>query len=507
MLAQRDLVLPLWNGSVVPSKPPLFHWLVVLGAWASGEGVTPRTLRAPSVVLGAAVVLLVLAAGTAWGGREVGVLAALVLATTPQLLDEASTGRVDMTLAAAVTAAQVAVVQAVGEGARRRAAVLAALGAALAMLAKGPVGPGLVALAALAFAARQRRPALLRPLLRPFPMLVFLVVAGTWYGLATLHRGEAFFAKQIISENGEALLGGERVPSRPPLFYLPRLVLGGLPWTLCLPWAVARAWSGAPARRYCLGWAAAGFLFFSLVPLKRGAYLLPLRPALALLLGWWLAERVRAGSVEGRAFRPLAGAALVVALALGAGVGAAVAILHGALPAAALSRAVPDVDAGRVLELVRAHERELVVLGLSGAAAAVVLAGALRRRDAWTAVLGTAAVTACLALVAQGVVAPVRATLASVRPFALDVRVRVAPGERLALLTASEEMPFLFYVGRDVPVLGPAGRRPRDLPPGHYVLPQARWDGWGGPAGWEEVVCGPDLASRHRTDLVLVRRR
>src|SRR5207249_1488853 len=126
----------------------------------AGGQVTERTLRAPSVVLAGAVVLLVFLAGLAWGGADVGTFAALVLATTPQFLTEASDRRVDMTLTAALTGAQVSLVQALG--ARRGARLVLAVCLALAMLAKGPVGPGVVGLTALAFAACERR---LRPIL------------------------------------------------------------------------------------------------------------------------------------------------------------------------------------------------------------------------------------------------------------------------------------------------------------------------------------------------------
>src|SRR5216117_2973334 len=71
MLDTGDWILPLWNGSVVPSKPPLFHWLVASSARLTGGQVTVRTLRAPSVVLAGVVVVVVFLAGLAWGGAEV----------------------------------------------------------------------------------------------------------------------------------------------------------------------------------------------------------------------------------------------------------------------------------------------------------------------------------------------------------------------------------------------------------------------------------------------------
>src|SRR2546430_582715 len=203
-----------------------------------------------------------------------------------------------------------------------------ALSLARAMLAKGPGGPSLVGLTALVSALTNRRLGPALRMVRPLPVLVFLAVAGGWYGLAYHHRGMDFVAKQIVSENGEALLGSSRFPYRSPLFYLAPLVLAGLPWTLVLPWALARGWrSGELARRHAVAWAAVVLVFFSLAPLKRAAYLLPLRPALALVIGWWLAEaaeeeRPAGGLVAvGRGLARLAAAGLLApAAAAGGGV-------------------------------------------------------------------------------------------------------------------------------------------------------------------------------------------
>src|SRR2546425_9431489 len=51
MLRTGDWILPLWNGSVVPSKPPLFHWLAAGAAPLPRAGGTQHTPRAPPIVL------------------------------------------------------------------------------------------------------------------------------------------------------------------------------------------------------------------------------------------------------------------------------------------------------------------------------------------------------------------------------------------------------------------------------------------------------------------------
>ena len=510
MLRTGDWILPLWNGSVVPSKPPLFHWLAAGPAALTGAGVTEHTLRVPSIALAGLVVLLVFLAGRAWGGGKVAFMAALVLATTPQFLNEAGDGRVDMTLTTAITGAQLAFVHALGGGGGPTRLVLA-LCLALAMLAKGPVGPGLVGLTALVSALTNRRLGPALRLVRPLPVLVFLAVAGGWYGLAYHHRGMDFVAKQIVSENGEALLGSSRFPYRSPLFYLAPLVLAGLPWTLVLPWALARGWrSGELARRHAVAWAAVVLVFFSLAPLKRAAYLLPLRPALALVIGWWIAEAAEEERPAGAWVAVGRGLAVVAAAGLLALAAAAGAVHWGLVPGASLIEqgARHEIDAATYLRVVAAAWAAVGAVTLAGALAAALAARALGRARWREAALAIAAAVACTTVVVYGLFVPARAAQKSVKPFAHAVRDRLRPDDPLALLAGDEEIPFIFHVGRNVPVLAPAGARPRDdVPAGYYVLEQARWRAWKAPAGWEEVLASPHLFSTHRHDLVLVRRR
>ena len=67
MVDSGDWVLPRVNGELIPSKPPLYHWIAVAFASMTG-GVSELAVRLPSIAAGAATVALVYAAGTAaWG--------------------------------------------------------------------------------------------------------------------------------------------------------------------------------------------------------------------------------------------------------------------------------------------------------------------------------------------------------------------------------------------------------------------------------------------------------
>jgi len=156
------------------------------------------------------------------------------------------------------------------------------------------------------------------------------------------------------------------------------------------------------------------------------------------------------------------------------------------------------------VRVIAARQVEIVALALAATLAAVAAARALageRWRRATFAVAGS---VACAGLLALGIFAPARAAQKSIRPFARAVAARLTATDDLSLLTADEEIPFIFYVGRQVPL---AEGRPQEQRAGYYVLDQQRWADWGRLADWEEVLRSPHVFSRHRRDLVLVRRR
>src|SRR5262249_53179791 len=97
-------ILPLRNGETIPSKPPFFHWCGVLTAQLTGS-VSPWSVRFPNALFSALSVALTCLLGCRLSGREMGVLAALMLFTTPAVVEMAREGWVDPALSFFVLAA------------------------------------------------------------------------------------------------------------------------------------------------------------------------------------------------------------------------------------------------------------------------------------------------------------------------------------------------------------------------------------------------------------------
>ena len=192
---------------------------------------------------------------------------------------------------------------------------LFALALGLGVLAKGPVGALMPVLACGIFLAAERRLADLRKLATPGPLLLAIIVGGCWYAACFFGRRYGFLDRQLGSENFGRFFG--TLGAMPPWYYVKPLLLNSAPLSLLVPVAVyfaIRSCRALPSRaamiphpltdspssadasesRACTAvrllaifWIVT-VIFFSLAAYKRRAYLLPLWPASAVMLAWWM---------------------------------------------------------------------------------------------------------------------------------------------------------------------------------------------------------------------------
>jgi 4-amino-4-deoxy-L-arabinose transferase-like glycosyltransferase len=299
-----EWILPLRNGHIIPSKPPLFHWLGALLSLLQG-GVNELVVRLPSAGLAIVGVLLTYITGLALWGVEAGLIAALILATSFEWVRAATTARVDMTLTVCMVMAFLFFFflyrrQAVS---RLESFVLFLL-LGLATLAKGPVGAVLPGLTMGVFLLLRRDFGFIKKLSIVPGSFLFLLIAGSWYGLALWQGGAAFFTTQIMKENIMRFVSSNAMGAgheHPFYYFVPNLFLGMAPWSFFFP-ALAlflyqrrRAWREQELL-YPVVWVVTVFVFYSAASGKRTVYILPIYPALALLLGvWW--QELRRGAV------------------------------------------------------------------------------------------------------------------------------------------------------------------------------------------------------------------
>lgn len=440
MLHGGNWLVPQRPEGEVARKPPLYYWLAApaLRALPSSQELA---LRAPSAIVATAAVLGTWAVAGIVGGAQAALPAALVLATSFEWTRAATSARVDMTLAAALTIVLLAWLL-VLSGRSRRWLVVAAAGAALATLAKGPVGLAVPALAAAAYAAWRRDAGVLRRL-GVVPVLgVAALVAGAWYVVAFAEQGRAFF-DVVVKENVVRFIDTDdaRTGHAHGLFYLPLLgLVGWLPWVPLLPFAVPARRDDEP-RRFAVAWWLVVLAFFSVANAKRSVYLLPAFPALALLVG--------AGTTadERPAARRLAAAYLPALLAMAAVVAA---LAVGFDPGVALRRWL-DADDARGAQAVAAvamrARSAMLLLSAVTIVAAVAIERARRAGDWSRLVVVVGVAMAGWTATFDAVVHPAIARTRSPREFMATVDRRV-PGDATLRTSYPVDPSLRFYAPR-----------------------------------------------------------
>jgi 4-amino-4-deoxy-L-arabinose transferase-like glycosyltransferase len=290
MVVDGEWLVPHVNGVVTTDKPPLFFWTIAVLSLPGGE-VTSWTARLPSALAALGTLLLVIRLGRRIGGERVAWLAPLTLSTTLMFWEKARWAQIDALLCFLIWVALSAFeAWRAGDAGGRRAGLLFWLAAALAVLAKGPVGlllPLGIALVTLAADRRLREWRRFAPASGP---LLFAAVVGAWLAAATFWSGADYSVWGALREHfvDRAVHGMHHV--KPPWYYVQVLPLQLLPWTGLVPGALVLAWRrrGQPSDRFLVVIVLFVVLFFSISTEKRGLYALPAVPAFALLVARFL---------------------------------------------------------------------------------------------------------------------------------------------------------------------------------------------------------------------------
>ena len=279
MLSTGNFILPHLDYVLYIEKPPLLYWTTSLAFHFLGTNeFAARLVPALSALAGVAA--------TYWFGRRVfdhrrAILAAAILTVCPLYATMAQVLTTDMLLTALISVAFFACFVQWREGGRWWLAAYVA--AAFAVLTKGPVGVVLPGLAGVLFLWRQGD---LRNGLRKLHplagLLVVVALALPWFAIMIV-KVPGFFHFYIIGEHFRRAFVSTYSHGEPLYFYLPVILLGLAPWSICLPLLVSEGTRG-PARSFCAITAATVLVLFSVASAKLIPYILPALPPLALLL-------------------------------------------------------------------------------------------------------------------------------------------------------------------------------------------------------------------------------
>ena len=340
MFERRDFITPTLGGIPWFEKPPLLYWMMILSY--RFLGVNEYAAR-----LGPALCGLITAFFVYWAGRAIedrfetsmnvergatARWAALVWLSCLGTIGFSRAASFDIVLTMTVAGAFAfflnSLMRSNIEGAafsedsphNRQLALLAGfyLFVGLSVLAKGLIGFVIVfGVIALYYLARRELPR--RGLITSFVwgLPLSLVVAGVWFVPMFAKHRWIFIDQFIVQHHFARFVSNKYHHPGPIYFYLPVVVSLALPWTIGLGAAINSvrhwAWRGPNGldrlRVFALLWLIFPIVFFSFSGSKLTAYVLPVLPAIALLVG----ERISCalGMERGRLLVRLTGVTLI----------------------------------------------------------------------------------------------------------------------------------------------------------------------------------------------------
>lgn len=291
MLVSGQWLIPHIGGHPYPDKPPVFFWAIA--AFEALTGSARLAFLLPSLLAALGTLLLTYDLGRRLWNARVGMMAALLLAFTVQFTLQARMAQIDALLCFWTTLAMYGFLRHLVRGPDLRAFYLGCFAIAAGVLTKGV---GFLPLVVLPIAALwcRRHPGSLsgiapRHALGAAALVIAVLLA--WAGpmlWASLHDPALAAYRDDLLLRQTATRYANAWGHREPFWYYLVQVIPPfwLPGSLLLPWLIP-AWRrriGRGDARYVLllGYVLVVIIFFSLSSGKRGLYVLPATPALAL---------------------------------------------------------------------------------------------------------------------------------------------------------------------------------------------------------------------------------
>lgn len=297
MVASGDWTTPRLNDLKYFEKPPLQYWATATAYTVFGEH--QWTSRLWTALTGFAGILLVWFAGLRLFGRETASYATLLLSSSLLYVLMGHINTLDMGVTFFLTLGIVGLLLGqtqIEPSKRRNWMMLAWAGLALAVLSKGLMGLVLPGAALFLYMVAQGDFSVLKRMHWLAGLTVFMLIAAPWFYLVMKANPE-FFERFFIYEHYTRFTTKDLGRYQPWYYFIPILLAGLLPWTLLMFDTLWRTWRSSElpgkmfnAQRFLLIWAVFIYVFFSISGSKLPSYLLPMFPALALLMGKRLAE-------------------------------------------------------------------------------------------------------------------------------------------------------------------------------------------------------------------------
>ena len=325
MMEAGNWIVPTFNGQFYVHKPVLLYWLQILSYM--GFGVNEFAARFPSAVAALATVLLAYELARSMFTRTTGLIAGVIVVSTPMMCGAARFANQDSLLNFLTVLTLTVFWMGLAE---RRWWWFLLLGVAsgLAVLTKGPVGIVLPGAVITLFFLWQRQLYLLWDRRLAIAVGSFVLTAIPWFILVNIETRGEFLTGFLWTHNIDRGLTAMESHAGFPGYYLVVLIVGTAPWSIFLmlgcwfgfwsaircPWLFCQNWwartsevgahetenslTDKPAAYRLLAcWILVYLLAFSIAATKLPNYILPAVVPCALLIARFL-QRWRTGSAQ-----------------------------------------------------------------------------------------------------------------------------------------------------------------------------------------------------------------
>lgn len=319
MLVTGDWITPVFNGETRFDKPALIYWCQAIAY--SIIGVNEWSVRLPSAIAAVGVIALTFYTVHWYLSTKdqtqkklhptrrnlTAVIAGAMLALNPEMIVWGRTGVSDMMLTGCIASALLCFFLGYGGKHEQKPGSFSALFPnqwylacyvliAGGILTKGPVGivlPALIIGAFIIYVGKVGE--VLKEMRILMGMLIIFCLSAPWYILVTWRNGwdyiNSFFGYHNIERFTEVVNGH----SAPWYFYFAVVLLGFAPYSVYLPLAIAKQkfwqrshWSSQQRSQqfglFACIWFITIFVFFTIAVTKLPSYVLPLMPAVAILI-------------------------------------------------------------------------------------------------------------------------------------------------------------------------------------------------------------------------------
>ena len=320
MAQHNTWVIPYLFGQPQFEKPILTYWLLRIGLLIFGDSnFGSRFFPALFAMCGVWATYWIALSG--FGNRRKAFLSAIILMSSFLYVGIARTVFTDMIFSVFIALALASFFWAYQRPRWKSVGlILFYLMSALAVLTKGPLGCVIPFLVVLLFLFLRKELRFLVSIPSLVGLILFLFVSLPWYCFMVQKYGQSFIQEFYINDHLRRIVEAEHHGSDKWFFYPGTMLFGLFPWTIFLGGALVSYFrrffkkeSTVVVQLFLLIWVAVVFCVFQAAHSKLVSYILPVFPALALITGDYVDDRIRR---RGNKIAPLFLATVIMLVAL-----------------------------------------------------------------------------------------------------------------------------------------------------------------------------------------------